>query len=80
MPDPRLYLVTDRWHPLGQDATESLRGLLNAKSAIDEDGADVITHAEPITGLSAFHRIYLEITVISGTGTAITAWLTEVVQ
>lgn len=63
------------WHPLGSDATESLRGLLNVKSAIDEDGADTITHAEPISGLSGFSRLYCEVTVISGTSTAISVWL-----
>lgn len=65
------------WHPLGSDATESLRGVLNAKSAIDEDGSDVITHAEPVTGLAAFVRVYLEVTAISGTATAVSAWLVE---
>lgn len=65
------------WHPLGSSSTESLRGVLNAQSAIDEDGSDILTHAEPVTGLAAFSRIYLEITVISGTNTAVSAWLTE---
>lgn len=65
------------WHPLGSDATEANRGVLNAKSAIDEDGADVLTHAEPVTGLAGFIRIYLEITAIGGTLTAISAWLVE---
>jgi hypothetical protein len=63
------------WHPLGSDATESLRGVLNAKSAIDEDGADTITHAEPVTGLKGFSRIYCEVTAISGTSTAVSVWL-----
>ncbi len=66
---------TGAWHPLGSDATESLRGVLNAKSAIDEDGADNITHTEPITGLRGFSRIYCEVTVISGTNTAVSVWL-----
>lgn len=70
-------LVTAAWHPMGSSATESLRGVLNAQSAIDEDGADVLVHAEPITGLGAFARIYLEVTAIGGTSTAINAYLVE---
>lgn len=65
------------WHPLGSDATESLRGVLNAKSAIDEDGADVLTHAEPVSGLGSFTRLYVEITAIGGTATAVDVYLTE---
>ena len=68
---------TAAWHPLGSNSTESLRGVLNNASAIDEDGADNIVHAEPVTGLGAFSRIYLEITAIGGTSTAINAYLVE---
>lgn len=63
------------WHPLGTGATEANRGVLNEGNAIDEDGSDIIVHAETISGLSAFNRIYLEVTVISGTATAVSAWL-----
>lgn len=68
---------TAAWHPLGSSATEADRGKLNDKNAIDEDGADVLTHAEPITGLGAFTRLYAEITAISGTSTAVTLQLLE---
>lgn len=70
--------LTAAWHPLGSNSTESLRGVLNAQSAVDEDGADNLTHAEPITGLAAFTRIYIEITAISGTSTAVSCWLVTV--
>jgi hypothetical protein len=63
------------WVPLGSDATESLRGVLNAKSAIDEDGADTLAHTESVSGLGGFSRIYCEVTAISGTSTAVDVWL-----
>jgi hypothetical protein len=68
---------TFKYAPLGSASTVSNRGVLNAQSSIAEDGADNLVHAEPIQGLSAFDRIYLEITVIDGTNTAVDAWLTE---
>ncbi len=70
--------LTSAWHPLGSNATEATRGVLNAGNAIDEDGADVLTHSEPVSGLAAFSRIYLEITAIGGTSTAVSTWLTTV--
>lgn len=70
--------LTEAWHALGSNATEASRGLLNAESAVDEDGDDSLHHAEPITGLGAFTRIYLEIVAIEGTETAVSAWLTTV--
>lgn len=70
--------LTAAWHPLGSNATEATRGVLNDGNAIDEDGSDNLVHAEPITGLGAFTRIYLEITAIGGTSTAVSAWLTTV--
>lgn len=69
--------VTSAWHPLGSSSTVANRGVLNAQSAIAEDGADNLVHAEPVTGLGAFTRIYLEITAIGGTATAVSAYLVE---
>lgn len=51
------------------------RGKLNDGVTQAEDGTDVIMFNEPIYGLTAFSRIYLQVTTIAGTGTAITAWL-----
>lgn len=70
--------LTAAWHALGSNSTEASRGLLNTASAVDEDGTDNIHHAEPITGLGAFTRIYLEITTIGGTSTAVSAYLVTV--
>lgn len=64
------------WIPLGTHATAASKGLLNQGNAIPEGpSADSITHAEPVYQIFDFARIYLEITVIGGTSTAITAWL-----
>jgi hypothetical protein len=70
--------LTDAWHPAGiGDSTNPVatRGYLNDGNTIAEDGADVITFTQPISGLTAFKRIYLEVVTITGTSTAITAWL-----
>jgi hypothetical protein len=70
--------LTKAWHPAGigtSAAPVADRGKLNDGNTQAEDGADTITFTEPINGLSAFERIYLEVTTIAGTSTAITAWL-----
>lgn len=68
--------LTAAWHPLGSSGTEADRGKLNGGNAIDEDGSDNVVHAEPVSGLGAFTRLYSEITAIGGTATAITIYLT----
>ena len=67
-----------QWFPLGQSATEADRGKINVDGTVDEDGADTLRHAESISGLGAFDRIYFEITAIGGTSTAVDVWLVEV--
>ena len=64
------------WVPLGTDETAANKGLLNDGDAIPEGPtADTITHAEPLEQQFDFSRLYLEITAIGGTSTAITAWI-----
>jgi len=63
------------WAPLGVDATAASRGLLNGGSAVDEVSTDAIRHTEPLACAWAFDRLYLEITAIGGTATAVSAWL-----
>lgn len=65
----------NKWFPLGSSSTEANRGVLNEQSAIDEDPVDTLIHAEPIYGLSAFTRCYVQITNISGVGTTVSAYL-----
>lgn len=65
------------WSPCGT-GTAALKGVLNGGTAIAEDasiGADLIRHYEEIGLPWALDRIYLEITAIGGTATAISAWL-----
>jgi hypothetical protein len=66
-----------KWYPLGSSTTEADRGKLNNQSTIDEDVSDELVHAEPISGLRAFNRIYAEITAIGGTATAVTVQLVK---
>ena len=63
------------WAPCGTGSTASLRGVLNGGVAIDEIAADTIAHHEVVGVPWAFDRLYLEITAIGGTATAISAWL-----
>lgn len=68
--------ASNLWAPLGTGSAASTRGVLNAGTAIDEVSADAIRHTEVITAPWAIDRIFLEITAIGGTATAISAWLT----
>lgn len=67
--------LTHAWHPAGVNATITLRGILNDGTAITEDGADVLTHTEPINYLSGYEYIYAEVTVEDGTGTSVDLFL-----
>jgi hypothetical protein len=74
----RIWLWSDLlsdWAPYGADATAANRGLINATNSIDEVIANRILHTELVTGLSNYEAIYLQITAITGTATAISAWL-----
>lgn len=62
-----------KWYPLGTNATAANKGLINEGNAIGETGTDSIRHAELILGIRGFQRLYLEVTTIGGTSTAITA-------
>lgn len=65
------------WAPIGTNATDANRGLLNGGAAIGELAApgDTLRHSEVITAPWAVDRLYLEITAIGGTGTAVSAWI-----
>lgn len=62
------------WFPLGV-GTAAGKGVLNGGAAIAETEADKIAHAEPLDLPLHFTRLYLEITAIGGTSTAVTGLL-----
>ena len=62
------------WMPLGS-GTGASKGILNAQTAIDETGTDLLRHLEVISGMRHVDRVYAEITAIGGTATAVSAWL-----
>jgi len=63
------------WFPLGAGA-DSTKGVINATAAIGESGTDVLRHCETVSLIGIVgSRLYLEITAIGGTSTAITAEL-----
>lgn len=68
--------ATDAWFPIGTHATDdTLKGVLNRGSAIDENRSDKLEHTELIGGIRGFSRLYFEITAITGTSTAVSAWV-----
>ncbi len=69
--------LTHAWHPLGVNATMTLRGVIDDGTAITEDGADVLTHTEPVQFLSGWDYIYPEIVAIGGTATAVDLFLSS---
>jgi hypothetical protein len=62
------------WVPMGFGA-DATKGVINAASAIGETGTDTIRHAETVSLLGHFERLYFEITAIGGTSTAVTVKL-----
>lgn len=64
-----------QWGKPGVGATSSVKGLINEGNTIDEVSADLINHYEEIHLLAHFERVYLEITAIAGTSTAVTGYL-----
>lgn len=67
--------LSAEWHPLGTHTVDASRGLLNEATAIGEVVADKLQFAQVISGVCNFDRLYLEITAIGGTSTAVSAWL-----
>lgn len=62
------------WTPLGTGA-DSTKGIINGGVAIGETGSNTIRHAEPVSLTAHMERLYVEITAIGGTDTAITVFL-----
>jgi hypothetical protein len=68
----------DKWFPFGSATTDANRGLLNAATAIGElasPGDTLVFSDKAPSGFYIFDRLYLEITAIGGTATAITAYI-----
>jgi len=63
------------WCPLGA-GTDALKGVLNDGTACGEVSTDLLRHAEPVTFPAHMSRLYVEITAIGGTATAVTCFLT----
>lgn len=63
------------WIPAGV-GTAAAKGMLNDGDSIGEVSADKIAHSEPVDLIAHFSRLYLEITAIAGTATAVTGYVT----
>jgi hypothetical protein len=70
----KLPVASGIWVPLGP-GTDAAKGVINTGSAIGETGSDTLRHSEMVENLGMFERLYVEITAIGGTATAVTAWM-----
>lgn len=69
-----LYSVlTGVWEPAGMDATIADRGKLNDGNTIT--GTTTLAHTQPISGLSAYNRIALQATTLTGTDMVVSAFM-----
>lgn len=65
--------LSDAWYPAGISATIADRGKLNDGNTIT--GTTTLVHTQPIYALSAYTRIALQITTLTGTGMTVSAYL-----
>lgn len=73
----RLWCYTSAlgmWIPIGVGA-DATKGTINNLTAMGETSANLIAHGETVSGLSAYERAYAEVVAISGTSTAVSAYL-----
>lgn len=63
----------DEWFPVGKDpagsGTAASAGLVNDGNAIGSYSGNNMRHSEPFQSLSAFDRLYLELTAVTGSPT-----------
>ena len=71
----RIWGYGSDWIPLGTGGTGTTKGTLNSGSADTEASTDVLRHAETLNYPGLFSRLYLEITAIGGTATAVTGYI-----
>ncbi len=68
--------MSGQWYPIGAGA-DATKGTINAGVALGESGvSDKINHCEPFYLMGMFDRLYAEVTVISGTSTAVDVYVT----
>lgn len=70
-------VISLTWYPAGISATIADRGKLNDGTTIT--GTTTLVHTQPIYGLSAWERIYLQATTLTGTGMTVSAYLVPIV-
>ena len=66
---------TGIWAPLGTHATAASKGILNEGNAIGETNTDYIAHAEPVSYLGHFDRVYCEVTARGGSGVVVSVYV-----
>ena len=69
--------VVGQWLPAGISSTIANRGMLNDGTTIT--GTTTLVHSQPLFGLSAFERIALQATILTGTSMTVSAYLTPIV-
>ncbi len=70
------YLAaTGQWYPIGAGA-DATKGTINAGASMGETTSDKLNHCEPFYLMGMFDRLYVQVTAISGTNTAVDVWVT----
>lgn len=70
--------IADAWCPAGINSTIADRGKLNDGTTIT--GTTTLVHTQPIYGISAYERIALQATTLTGTGMTVSAHLIPQLQ
>lgn len=62
------------WYPVGP-GSDSTKGVINVAAALGETDADSIRHSEVFNYPGLWQRLYLQVTAIGGTATAVTGYI-----
>ena len=68
------------WLPLGTAGSDADKGRINGGTNLGVTSTDTIAHTEPLSGLSAFERIFLEVETNDGTTPVLNAYLKRIKQ
>jgi hypothetical protein len=66
------YAAQNLWAPAGKAAVTANRGLLNDANTLSD--TTLIAHTEPFEFVDSIDGAYLQITTLTGTGAAVSAW------
>lgn len=69
--------VEGEFMPIGTHTLDAKRGVVNEGTAIGETSSDKLAETEVYYNLLQFTHVYAEVVAITGTNTAVSAWLSQ---